>query len=132
MSLPNLVRGVIPYLTVVGAAKAIDFYKTAFAAIEHDRRPTEDGRLMHGHLEINNGSLMLSDAFPEHGYPHQPSTSFTMTLMVEDAQLWWDRAVAAGCEIRMPLDVQFWGDTYGQLTDPFGVGWAVNQPAAKA
>jgi PhnB protein len=127
----KIVRGVIPYLTVVGASNAVDFYKKAFAAIEHDRRPTDDGRLMHCHLEINDGSLMLSDAFPEHGHAHQPSTSFTMTMIVADAGLWWDRAVAAGCGIKMQLDVQFWGDRYGQLEDPFGVRWAINEPGEK-
>ncbi len=51
-------------------------------------------------------------------------------LLVDDAQAWWSRAVEAGAEIVMPLDVQFWGDLYGQLRDPFGVTWALNQPAA--
>ena len=92
--------------------------------------PAEDGkRLMHCHLIIHGGSLMLADAFPEYGYPLQPSHSFTMQLVVSDVQTWWDRAVAAGCTIRQPLEVAFWGDLYGALVDPFGVLWAMNQPA---
>lgn len=74
---------------------------------------------------------MMSDVFPEHGYEHQPSHSFMMTLVVDNADLWWDRAVAAGCEIRSALKVEFWGDRYGQLRDPFGVNWAINEPAKK-
>ena len=121
--------GVIPALSLIGAAKAIDFYKQAFDATELARMPAEDGeRLMHAHIHINGGSVMLSDTFPEMGMQHQPSSSFVMQLLVPDAQVWWDRAVAAGCEVVMPLEKQFWGDIWGQLKDPFGVHWAFNQP----
>ncbi|MCC7266027.1 MAG: VOC family protein [Caulobacteraceae bacterium] len=121
--------GVIPSLSLVGARKAIDFYKQAFAAEELAAMPAEDGaRLMHAHILINGGSVMLSDAFPEMGMPHQPSNSFVMQLLVPDAQVWWDRALAAGCEVVVPLEKQFWGDIFGQLKDPFGVNWAFNQP----
>jgi uncharacterized glyoxalase superfamily protein PhnB len=86
---------------------------------------------MHCHLEINGGSLMLADCFPEHGMGHQPSHSFTMTVVVpSDVDSWWKRAVEAGCEVTMPLEKQFWGDRYGALRDPFGVNWAFNEPAA--
>jgi uncharacterized glyoxalase superfamily protein PhnB len=62
---------------------------------------------------------------------HQPSHSFTMTVVVpSDVDTWWKRAVAAGCEVTMPLERQFWGDRYGTLRDPFGVNWAFNEPAA--
>jgi PhnB protein len=122
--------GVIPYLNVVGAEDAGELYKKAFGATEIHRMPAQDGkRLMHLHLMVNGGSLMLSDVFPEHGYGHEPSGSYTMTLVLEDAKPWWDRAVAAGLEVILPFEKQMWGDTYGQLKDRFGVRWAINQPA---
>jgi len=46
-------------------------------------------------------------------------------LQVENAQSWWDRAVAAGCTVSMPLKQEFWGDIYGQLKDPFGMTWSI-------
>src|SRR5829696_9132571 len=46
-------------------------------------------------------------------------------LQVDDIDAWWTRAVAAGAEIVMPLALQFWGDRYGQIRDPFGVLWAM-------
>ena len=50
-----------PYLTIKGAAKAIDFYKKAFLAKENVRMPAPDGkRLMHADLSINGGTVMLS------------------------------------------------------------------------
>ena len=125
--------GVIPYLNVVGAAEAGELYKKAFGASEVQRMLAEDGkRLMHLHLVINGGSLMVSDVFPEHGYAHEPSGSYTMTLVLQDGKSWWDRAVAAGLEVTLAFEKQMWGDTYGQLKDRFGVRWAINQPANAA
>lgn len=123
-------KGVIPYLNVQGAGAAADFYARAFGAEDVGRMSTDDGkRFMHIHLVINGGSLMLSDVFPEHGFDWQPSTSFTMQLVVDDIDAWWKRAVDAGAEVNMPVAVMFWGDRYGTLRDPFGVNWAINEPA---
>lgn len=122
-------RGVIPYLTVQGAAEAAEFYKRAFGAIEHRRLGTDDGKkLMHVHLEINGGSLMLSDDFPEHGHAFQAPDAVTMQLVVDDIDAWWKRAVDAGAEVVNPVQVMFWGDRWGSLKDPFGINWAMNAP----
>ena len=125
-------RGVIAYLRSEKAVEQLEFYKKAFGAVEHDRRPAPDGRLMHCQFEINGGSVMMSDAFPEHGYPFEGYKGVMLTLMVEDGQAWWDRAMAAGCAVELAFDTQFWGDRYGQFRDPFGVSWAINEPAKTA
>jgi uncharacterized glyoxalase superfamily protein PhnB len=75
---------------------------------------------------------MMSDTFPEHGYGFEPTQSFSCLLVVEDGQAWWDRAVAAGCEVVTPFQTMFWGDRYGQLIDPFKVRWAINELAKRA
>jgi PhnB protein len=87
---------------------------------------------MHCHLEINGGALMLGDHFPEMGLPPvQRSSSDIMQLVVVDGDAWWRRAIGAGCTAKLPFAVAPWGDEYGQLTDPFGVTWAINSPAKK-
>ncbi len=113
------------------AAEMADFYKTAFAAEELFRNTAEDGkRLMHIHLRINGGSLMMSDEFPEYSKSQvRDMGGFTIHLQVDDTDAWWNRAVAAGCEIRMPLENQFWGDRYGSLRDPFAIDWSIGGPA---
>ena len=124
------VTGAAPYLHSSDANGAAEFYKTAFAAEERMRIPADDGkRLMHCHLEINGGTVLMSDCFPEHGFPYVPQAGFHIHLQVKDGQAWWDRAVAAGCEVTMPFAKQFWGDTYGELKDPFGVTWGIVGPA---
>ena len=121
--------GVIAYLQVDGAMKAADFYKGAFGAEVAAAHPVDDrGRTMHVHLYINGGSVMLSDAYPEHGYALQKPQAFTLMLPVDDIDAWWQRAVDAGAAVVMPVAEMFWGDRYGQLRDPFGVLWAMNQP----
>lgn len=132
--MPDLTKpdgGVVPHLNVEGASAAAAFYQRAFGAQELSRIPAPDGeRLMYCHLRINDGSLLLSDCFPEAGYGAQPSHSYTMHLQVRDAKAWWQRALDAGAESVVPLAATFWGDIYGKLRDPFGVIWSLGGPAA--
>jgi uncharacterized glyoxalase superfamily protein PhnB len=116
--------GVVPYLNVDGAAKAIEFYKRALGAEEvGPRTPMEDGRLLNARIDVNGGSIMLMDPMPEHGHPAAPHDGFNLHLQVDDADAWYERAVSAGCTVVMPMALQFWGDRYGLVTDPFGVTW---------
>ena len=124
-----LTRGVVPYIQVKGAAAAVDFYKAAFGAIERSRTPGPDGRIMNCQLEINGGLFMVMDEMPDHGFPFQASHSYTMQLMVPDGQGWFDRAVAAGAIVKTPFQKMFWGDMWGQVDDPFGVHWGIDEPA---
>lgn len=127
---PEVLGGIVPYLTLDGASRAVEFYVKAFGAREVFRHPTDaKGRTMHIHLYLNGGSLMLGDAYPEHGHPHQPAQGYTLHLKVDDVDSWWQRAVAAGAEVVLPLQKMFWGDRYGQLRDPFGVLWSMGQPS---
>jgi uncharacterized glyoxalase superfamily protein PhnB len=126
--LPRVQGGVAPYLSVQGAIKASQFYQKAFGAEEVACvPPDEQGRTMHVHLIINGGSVMLSDPYPEHGCAYEKAQGFNLHLQVDDAQAWWQRAVDAGAEGVMPVQMMFWGDLYGQVRDPFGVLWAFGQ-----
>ena len=125
---PQVKGGVVPYFTVDGAAKAAEFYKKAFAAeIASVHPPDDKGRTMHAHVYINGSSLMLSDFYPEHGHGKVEPQGFTLTLIVDDAKAWQDRAAAAGCEVTTPVQKMFWGDIYGEVRDPYGFRWAFNQ-----
>lgn len=121
--------GVVAYLMVDGAAKAAAFYERAFGAEIAAAYPADDkGRTMHIHLYVNGSSLMLSDPYPDHGRPLQKPQAFSLVLQVDDIDFWWRRALDAGAEVVMPVAEMFWGDRYGQIRDPFGVEWALNQP----
>lgn len=124
--------GLTPHIQIGDkrAAEAIDFYTKAFGATEMRRQAVDDGRLMHAHIHINGASLMLHDEFPEYVAPADadsgPPRGLTIHLQVDDADRWFDRAVAAGVTTAMPLADMFWGERYGQVTDPFGFRWSIS------
>jgi PhnB protein len=124
--------GVAPHLTIPsrGGQAAIEFYTRAFGAEELIRHLAEDGeRLMHAHLRINGGSVLLNDEFPEYGGEQDiVPKGVTLHLQVDDADEWWTRALLAGAVPVFPLADQFWGDRYGQVRDPFGHSWSIGSP----
>ena len=130
--IPDGFHSLTPHLVVDGAAKAIDFYKKAFGAEEIARVPASDGkRLMHAELRIGNSVIMLVDDFPEYagGKSRSPkklgATPVTIHLYVQDCDAAFKRAVDAGAQVKMPVQDMFWGDRYGQISDPFGHDWSI-------
>jgi PhnB protein len=120
--------GVVPYLSVDGVLKALEFYKRAFGAeLAAMHPPDEKGRTMHAHVYINGSSVMLSDFYPEHGHPKVEPQAFSIVILTQNIDADYQRAVDAGAKATMPPADMFWGDRYGQLKDPFGVTWAMNQ-----
>jgi PhnB protein len=93
-----------------------------------------DGRrLLHGELSLDGHKLFLSDEFTaeEGGNCKTPltlgGTSVRITLMTDDADGVFERAVARGAKVVMPLQDMFWGARYGQFLDPWGHNWGINQ-----
>lgn len=124
-----------PHLVCADAAAAIEFYKRAFNAVEMIRLPGPDGRLMHASITINGAMVMLVDEFPEQGNVSPKTlggTPVSMHLNVPDADAVHAAAVAAGAENLMDVALQFWGDRYGRLRDPFGHVWAIATPGKNA
>jgi PhnB protein len=121
---------ITPHLVVQGAERAATFYRQAFGAEELSRIPTPDGRLMSVQLRVGDGLLHLADEFQEMGVLAPPSiggTPVVLALEVADADAVFAQAVAAGADVRQPLQDMFWGDRHGQLADPFGHHWNVAQ-----
>ena len=122
---------ITPHLIIRGAGDAISFYQKAFGAEEHVRMPGPDGKsVMHAELKIGDSMLFLADEFP--GMPNASpqnlgGTTVTIHLYVENADAWFNRAVAAGAKVSMPLMNMFWGDRFGKVTDPFGHDWSIAQ-----
>ena len=121
-----------PYLTVDNAQAAIEFYQRAFGAELQEKNLAPDGkRVIHAALSINGGLLMLCDDFPEFsgGKARTPKalggSAVTLHLDLPYVDGVFERAVAAGATVTMPLADQFWGDRYGKLRDPFGHEWSL-------
>jgi uncharacterized glyoxalase superfamily protein PhnB len=126
---PDGFRTLTPHLSVKGAADAIEFYKKAFGAEEISRMPGPDGKaVMHAELKIGDSIMMIADEWPGM-YTRSPKslngTSVNLNIYVADCDALFQRAVAAGATVEMPLMDMFWGDRYGKVTDPFGHSWGI-------
>jgi PhnB protein len=125
--IPEGFHAVTPGLTVRDAAKAIDFYKRAFGAVELYRMSAPGGKIGHAEIKIGDSIIMLSDEFPMGARSPQSAggTTVTLHLYVQDVDAAFKQAVGAGAKADMPPTDMFWGDRYGQLTDPFGHSWGL-------
>ena len=126
--IPDGFNTITPQIIVSDGAKAIEFYKKALGAQEKGRFIAPDGKaVMHAELTIGNSVLMLGSEHPPTclSPTSRGGTSVSLFVYVENADAAFDRAVKAGCTVKMPLTDQFWGDRYGVTEDPFGHQWSI-------
>ena len=127
-AVPEGYHTITAYMTVRDAARAIEFYKQAFGAVEKGVMKGPDGKIMHAELRIGDSIIMLADEFPEFGSLSPQSTGGSgmgLHIYTEDVDSAFDRAVKAGAQVEMPVSDMFWGDRYGKLSDPFGHKWSI-------
>jgi uncharacterized glyoxalase superfamily protein PhnB len=130
MPVPAGMHTATPYMIVDGCSAAIAFYAKAFGAKELMRMPMPDGRVGHAEMKIGDSVIYISDTMPAMGFKDPKmlgGSAMHVHLYVKDVNAAWDRAVAAGCTVAMPLADMFWGDRYGKLTDPYGHVWSMAQ-----
>ena len=126
--IPKGYHDVTPYLSVQGAADAIEFYKKALGAAEVMRMPGPEGKLGHAEIRIGGSRVMLSDEYPEMdflGPQTRGGTSVHLHVYVKDVDAVIERAVAAGAKLLRPVANQFYGDRTGSVQDPFGHVWHI-------
>jgi len=127
-STPPGYHTVTPYLIVKGAAQALDFYQTAFGATLLMRMDGPEGRVMHAEIKIGDSPIMLADEAPDLGLRGPLSlggASASLLVYVDDVDVRFATAVAAGATVQRPVKDQFYGDRSGTLTDPFGQMWTL-------
>jgi PhnB protein len=123
----------VPYITVRGAAAAIDWYRRVFGARELVRYTADDGVIGHAQLAIGAAQLMLSDEHLEYGAvspDHLGGTTFALNLDVPDVDAAFGRAVAAGAVVRREPADQPYGERSCQFVDPWGHRWMVQTTVA--
>ncbi len=130
-----------PYLSFKSNAReAMEFYKSIFGGELSmstfgdfgSAEPAESGLIMHSFLEAPNGFKLMGSDTPAR-MTYNPAGNITISLSGDDeAELrgYWDK-LAQGAEIGMLLDKAPWGDSFGMLTDRFGIPWMINIGATK-
>jgi PhnB protein len=124
---PDRYHTITPHIVCKPAAKAIEFYAKAFGAEDQGQMLGPDGLVMHAEIKIGDSVIMLSDEMEGGG--KSPVTlggnHGALMIYVENVDKAFERAIAAGAKVDVPLENQFWGDRYGRVLDPFGHKWAL-------
>ena len=124
--IPPDYAGVTAYLIIRDAARALEFYKKAFGAVEIMRFDAPDGKIGHAEIKIGKGVVMLADEMEEWRGPLAlGGTPVSLMFYVPDVDKVFNGAIAAGAETRKPVADQFYGDRSGTLVDPFGHVWTI-------
>jgi len=126
--IPDGYPRVIPYLTVEGAAAAIDYYVSVFGAKERMRMGAPGDTIGHAEVEIGDSVIMLADANPQWGNlgPKAVGGSpVTIHLYVEDVDATYRAAIDGGATSEMEPQNQFYGDRSAAFGDPFGHRWHI-------
>jgi PhnB protein len=127
-AIPDGYQTATPYLSIKGAAAAIEFYQRAFNAVEIFRLEAPNGDIGHAEIKVGNSPIMLSDSCEDTAFKDPDTlngTSIVLYLYVEDVDVFFAQAVEAGATIVTPIEDQFYGDRNGTLKDPFGHFWFV-------
>ena len=123
-------RSAIPMLAVGDAARAIEFYKKAFGAIESVERIVDpSGKIGHAEVMIAGAQIMIADEFPEHNRSPQTlgGTSVIILVFVEDVDALARQAITAGAKVLRPVKDEPFGRRC-KLEDPFGHVWMFITP----
>jgi PhnB protein len=116
-------------LSVRNGARAVEFYKSAFGAIEVFRIEDPGGSVV-SRLSVDGAEFWLSDESPEHGNFSPESlngSSARMVLTVPDPDAMFARAVAAGAREVVAVKEDY-GWRLGRVADPFGHHWEIGHP----
>lgn len=134
-----------PYISFKdNAREAMTFYHTVFGG-KFDMTTFKDGmvgmpveageenKIMHAMLEAENGIVFMAADTPA-GMQHTPGAQISMSLSGDnESELrgYWEK-LSVGGNTEVPLEQAPWGDTFGMLTDKFGIHWMVNITGKKA
>lgn len=82
-------------------------------------------------LSVGGAEFWLADESPIHSNFSPESlkgSSVRMILTVEDPDSAFERAVATGATVIMPVSDQSYGWRLGRVVDPFGHHWEIGKP----
>ena len=120
---------IAPMLSVRNGAAAVEFYKTAFGAIEVFRIESPDGAVV-ARLSVSGAEFWVADESPEHGNFSPESLgggTVRMILTVPDPDAAFAQAIAAGARTVVAVKNEY-GWRLGRAVDPFGHHWEIGHP----
>jgi PhnB protein len=125
-----------PYLSFNGnAAEAMKFYQSVlggkltmqtFGEAKMGETPEERSLILHAVLKNDELSFMASDTDPSRQARFGDNVHMSITGQDKGKLTAIFEGLSRGGTVDMPLAKQFWGDTFGMLTDKFGIHWMVD------
>ena len=132
-----------PYLNFKdNARQAMEFYKNVFGGelvmqtfkeFQASDDPSEADKIMHAQLEADNGIIFMAADTPNR-MEYRDGSNISISLSGDnhpELKTFFEK-LSAGGTVTQPLEQAPWGDSFGMLTDKFGVNWMVNITAPKA
>jgi PhnB protein len=124
------------------AREAMSFYQTVFGGkltmstfkeFKVSEDPKESDKIMHSVLETDNGIVFMAADTPNR-MEYRPGKNMSMSLSGDNEEELTAcfKKLSTGGKIGQPLYKAPWGDTFGMLTDKFGIDWMVNISAKKS
>ena len=133
-----------PYLNFRGTARdAMTFYQTVLggeltvSSFDDFGMPVGEGEgtlVMHSQLSTPAGFLLMGADVPSHmDYTHGVNDGSVSLSGDDEAELtgYWQK-LTDGATVSQPLEKAPWGDSFGMLSDKFGITWLVNISGAAA
>jgi PhnB protein len=125
-----------PYLNFNGnAAEAMRFYQSVlggnlsiqtFGDAGVAQTDSDKDRTLHAALTSDGITLYASDGRPDQEVKFGDDVHLSLQGTDAPTLTGYFNGLSAGGQVDMPLAKQFWGDTFGMLTDRFGMHWMVN------
>ena len=131
-----------PYISFKdNTREAMEFYKSVFGGTlavstfgeyQASQDPEEANKVMHSTLEAANGITFMASDTPA-VMEYKPGATIRMSLSGDnETELsgYWAK-LSEGGQVSLPLEKAPWGDTFGMLSDKYGVEWMINIAPAK-
>ena len=132
-----------PYLSFRDTARqAMEFYKSVFGGEltmntfgefgQSSNHPGSENLIMHSQLETPTGfKLMGADTPPDMEYKGAGNITVSLSGDDEAALSGYWKKLSEGANVTLPLEKAPWGDSFGMLTDRYGIAWMVNISGAR-
>ena len=127
---PENCQYIVPYLSYADASAAIEFICAAFGFEKGLLIPMGDDKIGHAELHHAGETLMLASEYAParmKSPKNAGAVTAALSIYVDDVDVHYERAKAAGAEIvEEPAD-QFYGDRVYTALDPEGHRWSFHQ-----
>ena len=124
--LATVTTSLSPMLSVRQGARAIEFYKKAFGAVEAFRIDAPDGAVV-ARLAVDGAEFWVADESPAHQNFAPESLgggTVRLILTVADPDALFAQAIAAGAT-QVVAVAENYGWRLGRVVDPFGHHWEI-------